>query len=296
MTGFPSNCVVKGHQHTVIQDLTQSSFVRIPNESNGLSEKATGNDNGFAHDTWETPSVIDNGIIEISEGNTLLKWEPLRKLCEQLELLLCQNLAVVFRGYMPLKTISDTLGYLDRFNFRSITLLLQYHEDYYSDGFADIVLDSPSVFTCGIFQSPFEKNFSNLIHFTERPLQFVKTKRPTEFSSTVPLFLEAHHSNPYFNKKIYIGANGDIKNAPETLEVFGNIVADPGYLLADIVSQESFQSLWGVHKDLCEVCRDCEYRYMCVDNRLPSKKGEGEWYYEEPCNYDPHKGEWNIVK
>jgi hypothetical protein len=29
--------------------------------------------------------------------------------------------------------------------------------------------------------------------------------------------------------------------------------------------------LWFIYKDLIDVCKDCEYRHMCVDSRLPNQ-------------------------
>ena len=39
------------------------------------------------------------------------------------------------------------------------------------------------------------------------------------------------------------------------------------------------------------VCNDCEYRYMCLDSRLPLQFNN-KWYYEKDCGYNPYKALW----
>ena len=31
---------------------------------------------------------------------------------------------------------------------------------------------------------------------------------------------------------------------------------------------------------------------MCVDNRLPHKRKENEWYHKTECNYNPYIAKW----
>jgi hypothetical protein len=48
-----------------------------------------------------------------------------------------------------------------------------------------------------------------------------------------------------------------------------------------------------VFKDEIAICKDCEYRYMCVDSRLPLYQNEDNlWVLEGECNYNPYTSEW----
>ncbi|WP_431165869.1 hypothetical protein [Tenacibaculum halocynthiae] len=111
------------------------------------------------------------------------------------------------------------------------------------------------------------------------------------------LFVESHFHHNYFNKKIYIGNKGEIKNTPESVDVFANLT-DLNLIqkLNGIISSNKFQKLWNVHKGICDVCKDCEFKYMCVDNRVPEQRNEKEWFHSTECNYNPYIGKWKEEK
>lgn len=46
-----------------------------------------------------------------------------------------------------------------------------------------------------------------------------------------------------------------------------------------------------IPKDKIEVCKSCEYRYNCVDERIPIKKGQSFFYFNE-CVYNPFISKW----
>lgn len=41
--------------------------------------------------------------------------------------------------------------------------------------------------------------------------------------------------------------------------------------LKKIFNDHAKLKLWFIHKDLIDVCKDCEYRHMCVDSRFPNQ-------------------------
>lgn len=107
------------------------------------------------------------------------------------------------------------------------------------------------------------------------------------------LYLESLHRHSYFNQKLHIETNGNLKNTPETDWVIGNL--NDNKVLEELpsrIAQSEFQRYWKVTKDSCDVCKDCEFRYMCVDNRLPIKRNSNEWFHASECNYNPYLGKW----
>jgi len=106
-------------------------------------------------------------------------------------------------------------------------------------------------------------------------------------------YSESLEFNLYFNRKLYIGENGEIKNAPECEETFGNINDLKNVdELKQIIATPEFQKYWYIHKELCDVCKDCEFRHMCVDSRLPSQREDKSWYHKTECNYNPYICKW----
>jgi len=130
----------------------------------------------------------------------------------------------------------------------------------------------------------------NLIYVTPNLVPEIFIQDPAYFTVTVPLFTESLRFNNYLNRKVYIDSLGGIRNAPKQEAVFGNVSKNR---IVDIVDTYSFKSLWGVHKDMLLVCRDCEYRYMCVDNRIPVEDNDGTmWCFDTPCAYNPYIAKW----
>jgi hypothetical protein len=109
------------------------------------------------------------------------------------------------------------------------------------------------------------------------------------------LYNEIQHHHPYFNKKLFIGGKGEIKCAPESKDIHG-FLRDIRTIeqLRSIVSSDSFQKYWNITKDKICICKDCEMRNMCVDNRLPIKQSDnGLWQCKEYCNYNPYIAKWS---
>jgi SPASM domain peptide maturase of grasp-with-spasm system len=121
----------------------------------------------------------------------------------------------------------------------------------------------------------------------------VQIQHPNYFNVNITLFTESQAHHTYFNRKLYIGPSGEIKNAPECEETFGYIQdLESPEQLKDIVQSPEFQKYWYVHKGITDVCKDCEFRHMCVDNRLPYQRTENEWYHKQECNYNPYIAKW----
>jgi len=130
------------------------------------------------------------------------------------------------------------------------------------------------------------KNYAKIKSIKERV--YFKQKHPV-----YELFTESQAHHTYFNRKMYIGVKGEIKNAPECKEEFGNINdLESVEELKQIIATPEFQKYWFVHKELCDVCKDCEFRHMCVDNRLPYQRKDGSWYHQIECNYNPYICKW----
>lgn len=73
-------------------------------------------------------------------------------------------------------------------------------------------------------------------------------------------------------------------------KTYGNVKQQPLY---DIIQETSLLNLWKLSKDKIEICRDCEYRYICLDCRPLAMGEEGGLYRRwEYCLYDPYQGKW----
>lgn len=106
-------------------------------------------------------------------------------------------------------------------------------------------------------------------------------------------YFESLNHNVYFNKKIFINEMSEIKNAPEAASGFGYLKDIEVLDLHELKSNTIFNQYWDVSKKSTLVCNICEFRRLCVDNRIPLKADiENTWYYNTDCAYNPYISKW----
>ena len=137
--------------------------------------------------------------------------------------------------------------------------------------------------------SPMMDESQNFISYENDFFEFPKV----DVLTSKELIHESQNHNPYFNRKLYIGSDGELKNAPECEEVYGNInLLKSGEELKQIVSTAEFQKYWHIKPDMIDVTKDNEFRYMSIDNRIPYQRQDGSWYHKEEPNYNPYIAKW----
>ncbi|UKB78531.1 grasp-with-spasm system SPASM domain peptide maturase [Chryseobacterium sp. MEBOG07] len=107
-------------------------------------------------------------------------------------------------------------------------------------------------------------------------------------------YLEAKQHNSCLHKKIAVDIEGNIKNCPSMFQNFGNI---RDTTLENALSHPEFKKYWNLTKDSIEVCKDCEFRYICTDCRAYTEQNhtnkEGlDTSKPLKCGYNPYTGEW----
>jgi SPASM domain peptide maturase of grasp-with-spasm system len=113
------------------------------------------------------------------------------------------------------------------------------------------------------------------------------------FSCNISHFTEAQHFNTYLNKKLYIDPKGNLKNSPNSEFIFANLEEiNEKFQIKDSMNHPETIKQQTTNKDKIEVCKDCEFRYMCVDNRIPLQRDNNTWYHKTVCNYDPYTATW----
>jgi SPASM domain peptide maturase of grasp-with-spasm system len=114
------------------------------------------------------------------------------------------------------------------------------------------------------------------------------------FNTNSTKILESKNFNSCLYKKIGIDAEGNIKNCPAFDENFGNI---ENVSLEEVLSIKKFKKYWNLTKDDIEICKDCEFRYICTDCRAYTERThqdkEGiDTSKPLKCGYNPYTGEW----
>jgi SPASM domain peptide maturase of grasp-with-spasm system len=138
---------------------------------------------------------------------------------------------------------------------------------------------------------PFVKKFNNesigQIHYHNNsfPSSYTQLNREKNCIPNLSFFTEAQAHNTCLNRKLCIDAGGNIKNCPAMSRSFGNI---KDTTLKEAIEKEGFKDLWFINKDKIDVCRDCEFRYMCMDCRCFIKDPENIYSQPAKCGYNPY--------
>jgi hypothetical protein len=270
--------VINGYYSSILQDLTSEAFcsTQIKLEYNKIYE-------------YCNPSNITNTIIVLSKFDE----DIFDKTIYYLKNLLCKHVVIDLNFNLALKEFQTMLNVFEYYNIHSSIFKINYADQFYSDEFAEILLNSNRYQSIILYESPFDKNLEDTIFYYKFKKRSKYSKSQAQFISNRLLFAESQLHNTYFNRKLYIGPEGEIKNAPECEDSFG-LIQDIKSVeeLKEIIARPEFQNYWFVHKELCDVCKACEFRHMCVDNRLPYQRSENEWYHKIECNYNPYIAKW----
>ena len=230
---------------------------------------------------WEIPNVISNAIIH--QDNDF------NKIISFLDELVCKNIHLIVESELFLDKILNS--YFKTTNFHSVDVII--NESIID--FNRLMMISESF--------PMLSNIyiKNEIDFSLKNNDFTKViKVNNNINNNLPIFivnietyLESLEHNLYLNKKIYFDEKGNLKNSSNSSSVFGNLKdIHQAKDLIDIINTNEFQCFWRISKSDCLVCSDCEFRNMCLDNKIPKINNNGKYYYIEECSYNPYIARW----
>ncbi len=244
--------------------------------------------------SYEAPCGISNAILQIKDELKV----NVPNLIVDLSALGCRFIQVVFHGEGDFNLVSKVLSYFDKSAFRSVEVLVKYNVHFSESMLSQLVNKYRRIHHLIVYNSPQNRILKNFhfgmqaISYNTRMIDYsLKRSRidASDFRPNIDLFCESQGFHTYFNQKVVIDIQGNIKNVPNTDHSFGNV---NNVSLAEVIQTEEFQALWCLKKDDIEICKECEYRHMCVDNRIPERIGS-QWKHNEKCNYDVYNCLWN---
>ncbi|MCW3103436.1 MAG: domain peptide maturase, grasp-with-spasm system [Bacteroidetes bacterium] len=243
--------------------------------------------------SFDHPSIISNAVIDINKQSPF----SLAHVLALLDDLHCRHIQLRFTGDYTAKELIGLLKSAESYPHNSIDVIFNYSA---SISIKEIlaIYSFPFVSELRIFNVP-EKKIKGLQELSENdPIYFHSggiAESPSALSIenmqlNIRLFSESQKHHTYFNRKLYITAGGEIKNAPQCPEIFGNVQDQKS--LRQIAADAEFQKYWRISKEMTDVCGDCEFRNMCIDSRLPKQRSKGKWYHETECSYNPYISKW----
>lgn len=254
----------------------------------------------------ETPSDIEYLILDIDKISVFDD-----NLIEQICDIKIKYLQIRFSKEVVLKDIKEVISkikYINQSGIHEISIVAKYDDEllqYIKENYREI----SNKFLQFILHSSNEDDFYTLDYVY---VTTIKTAIEIPLSCGLidlkninldrGFYLEAKHYNSCLNKKISIDKEGNIKNCPSMPQSFGNI---RDTTLENARNHPEFRKYWNLTKDSIEVCRDCEFRYICTDCRAYTEQTSISKGIDTSkplkCGYDPYTGEWeewstNVLK
>jgi SPASM domain peptide maturase of grasp-with-spasm system len=249
-------------------------------------------------DEWDSPYLINNAIIDIGVNNNLDYAEILK----QFSSLRVPHLQLRSTFDLNFQFYIDLIKTIEKSNIISVQLVIPYPKlNIPITTLKKFLRANLRISSLTFHGSPFYKVvkvIGNLsyIYFVKRNV--ISTKdcgiiRSKDFGISLSLYTESLNFNTCLNRKIGIDADGEIRNCPSMTKSFGNI---KNKSLFEALNEDEFRSLWKITKDQIDVCKDCEFRYLCTDCRANIKDTSNIFSQPARCNYNPYIAKWKGEK
>ena len=269
--------------------------ILLENEYGFITENGWDKDfPALSHEYFE-PSVITDFFIEIADISML---DQLKISIENLEI---KHLVIYSSKSF---TVEDFI-YIDKVFKSSVLSGIEIFSPFYEE-INDIFIQNLNkgterIYSLIFYNCPKESfktkdEFRFTLNFVEDHLKISSCGKVDMkyFNTNLPKVLEAINHNSCLHKKIGIDKDGHIKNCPLMQESFGNI---KNVSLEEALQQPDFKKYWNITKDHIEVCKDCEFRYICTDCRAYTESSHyapNGLDLSKPlkCGYNPYTNEW----
>lgn len=243
---------------------------------------------------FDVPSVITNAIIDVDHDSS----HDWANLLRQVGDLGCQALQLRVFCEWPLEALDSALEPAMQGPLRSIDVLMKWTPEHEPEALRAFIKKHRRIQSVLIFAAPenrIEKHFVDsamLVYASQNVPSHAHCGQvlPGYFTVGTHFFLESLRFNNCLNRKLSIDAKGEIRNCPSMQTSFGNA---KNTRLGDAVMDEAFREFWEVNKDQVDVCRDCEFRYICPDCRAWVRTSGERFAKPSKCTYDPYTATWS---
>ncbi len=242
---------------------------------------------------WEAPERITNAIVDVGGDFD----QPFAELFGQLDDLGCKALQLRFFRPCSRAELEAVLGACRTGRLRSVELLVPYAPELDAAGMEALCRAHPRLRKATVCGAPYSEivplpALAAALWYVEERVDSPECCGEVHlgyFSVNLELFSEGQRFNSCLNRKISVDRLGEIRNCPSTPRSYGH-VRDTS--LHSALAHREFRELWEVNKDQVEVCRDCEFRYICTDCRAYIAEPADRFSKPSKCTYDPYTARW----
>jgi SPASM domain peptide maturase of grasp-with-spasm system len=240
--------------------------------------------------TWKSPSDIENAIIVLDKIDV----GYISKVVKSLSDFRCDAVQFWFLFCPTIEEIEHVIKTLDKSHILTVECVFNINSSIKYEDYTDLRKHYPRLQKL-IIGNANEDYFSMDCHelVSKKAINFTLDCgqiSPYYFSLNIHTFTEAQMYNTCLNHKLCIDADGNIKNGPAMKQNFGNIQT---VTLKKVIEKPEFKKMWYINKDQIDVCKDCEFRYMCTDCRCFIKDPENLYSQPAKCGYNPYICKWN---
>jgi SPASM domain peptide maturase of grasp-with-spasm system len=315
-------CVpVEGRNRSIIYDLIRNDYHHIPNElykviaSNDVLSSETFNDE--LSKEWLNLLLKEEILFEIESTNEKKLFPKLdtnfytpfsitdiiihadinMEVLTIFQDLDIRNVSIIVEKYNT-EVLINLLQEISKLEIDSISLLLIEEDINYTYDIFENLSIVDQLFNILLFKSTCTNILENkikLFSIVDVPYSYIEYSSnvfPEKVGVNFDHFFESYNHHNYFNQKVYIDKQGTIKNGLNNNESFENINSITKEDFLKLIGSKKFQKLWNVKKEDTLICKDCEFRFMCVDPRVPKQNTKGQWYHNKECNYNPYLSKW----
>ncbi|MEE9363879.1 MAG: hypothetical protein V3U92_14860 [Cellulophaga sp.] len=308
---------IKGYNRSIIYDLTRKDYHFIPNSvyKNLYSSNLIEIKEEEAKSFLEFEEIIFKASIEdlklfpeltikyktpyhivslIIHSDSLLGYNG------QMQGINVESISIIFNnlkeGFKVSKDVEKLLLDVDA---DSIDIYLTDSDLSWSDQNLNFLKDKKEIFNLFVFATSEEhqdvkdflrKCLVELNRIDTDYRSYTTDVYPSKFAVNKDLFIESKNRNAYYNKKIYIDQKGNISNGMFTEKV---LIFSKLNSFDEILNNILLTSRWTIVKDEIPICKNCEFRNMCIDSReLKYSKLNDIWFYKNECRYNPFISKW----
>ncbi|MDR3047883.1 MAG: grasp-with-spasm system SPASM domain peptide maturase [Bacteroidales bacterium] len=326
---YPHCHIVKGYNRSLLQDTFRGSYFFIPDLLATMLPKMhgatlldskmlfTGNSHNYFEEyviflqekeavnlseisldyqklplDFQYPAIITNSIFIYDKRNENQQTitELIKNRCEHIQIFVNQKITS-----KKLKTI---LSLFEDSLVETIEIVVSFQKPFLNIQYWQKLYDQyRRLQSAVVYNAPKTEKISvdclnyNWVLFINEPVSYndCGAIHPLHLTNNLLFFTESQQHNTCLNRKVCIDAGGNIKNCPAMERSFGNI---KDTTLQEAIEKEGFKDLWFINKDKIDVCKDCEFRYMCTDCRCFIKDPENIYSQPAKCGYNPYICKW----
>ncbi len=237
---------------------------------------------------YYAPNSLENVIIDRDEGSGY----SMEKVTHFLNQVRNKFLQIRWFNGFNLNDLNTVLHSTEFSACESIDLLIPYTKEY--RGIIAMKKQYPKISNI-VFHSVNESIPSDVLELREvffTPEKITSSGScgkisPYNFSQNQTHVLKAMNYNTCLYKKLGVDVEGNLKNCPAMSQTLGHVDELENYTLYDFETPS-----WYITKDQVEVCKDCEFRYICTDCRAITDDPANPLSRPSNCEYNPYLAKW----